>query len=453
LVAIAIAHGDARAELLGRRLRVAALAELGRFADMDAEVEAYARGADAIRQPLYAWYAPLWRGMRALMDGRFDDAAEWCAEAEAIGASAHSENAEMLTISLQLWWLMHAGLAGEAYTRALAMSERWHDIAFMARPGTAMAAARSGRLDEARALLDTIDLENRSAFGAEWLPSLVMAGDAVARVGGHPMAQRLYDDLLPFRHLYALDGIAAANYGSVERPLGLLAATLGRMDDARAHLEAALATQRAANASVLVEETRRDFEALFGIPDAPRRARVGALQREGEVWALSYEGRTVRLRHTKGIGDIARLLAQPGREMHVLDLASEGQVVTSGDTGPRIDATAREVYKRRLVELETEIDAADDASDAGRSEHLHAEREALLAELSGAYGLGGRARRSGDPAERARSAVTQRIRDAMTRIEAEHPVLGGHLQRAVRTGIFCVYEPDGPVEWEVVSQP
>jgi hypothetical protein len=170
------------------------------------------------------------------------------------------------------------------------------------------------------------------------------------------------------------------------------------------------------------------------------------------VWALSYEGRTVRLRHTKGIGDIARLLAQPGREIPVLDLASEGRAVTHGDTGPRLDAIARDTYKRRLVELEGDIDEADAAADAGRSERLHDERDALLAELSAAYGLGGRARRSGDPAERARSAVTQRIRDAMTRIEAEHPSLGAHLRRAVRTGLFCVYEPDGPVDWEIVSQ-
>ncbi len=453
IVALARRHGDARGELLGRRLRVLALAELGRFVEMDTEVDAYARVADAIRQPLYAWYVPLWRGMRALMDGRFDDAAESCTEAEAIGASAHSGNAEMLTYSLQLGWLMLAGLPDEACARAHNMAERWRDIAFMARPGTALAAARAGRLDEARALLDAVDLENRSAYGAEWLCAAALAAEAAALIGGHALAQPLYDDLLPYRHLYAIDGIAAANYGCVERPLGLLAATLGHRDVARAHVEAAITNHRAVNASVLVEIAQSDLEALFGASDPAPRARAGVLRREGEVWALSYDGRTVRLRHTKGIGDIARLLAQPGREIPVLDLASEGQAVPHGDTGPRLDATARKMYKRRLVELEDEIDDADAAADSGRSERLHAERDTLLSELSGAYGLGGRARRSGDPAERARSAVTQRIRDAMTRIEAEHPSLGGHLRRAVRTGLFCVYEPDGPVEWEIVSQP
>ena len=113
------------------------------------------------------------------------------------------------------------------------------------------------------------------------------------------------------------------------------------------------------------------------------------MRREGDVWAVTYEGRTVRLKHSKGIADIARLLAQPGREVHVLDLAGGGRPPREADTGPRVDAAARDAYKRRLVELDAEIEAADTAADAGRSERLHAERDALLAELSGAYGLGG----------------------------------------------------------------
>jgi hypothetical protein len=282
---------------------------------------------------------------------------------------------------------------------------------------------------------------------------MVMAAEAAARCANSSFAESLYVELIPFRHLFAIDGIAAANYGSVERPLGMLAAILGRVDAARAHFDAALAAHSDLRSPLLVEQTSRDREQFLGATSEPSRARSGAFRREGDVWAVSYEGRTARLRHTKGIADIARLLSRPGVEVHVLDLASGGQAVAGGGTGPRLDATARDAYKRRLVELEAEIDAADAAADAGRSELLHDEREALLGELSGAYGLGGRARPTGDPAERARSAVTQRVRDALARIETEHPALGAHLRCSVRTGGFCVYEPDGPVDWEVVSQP
>ena len=51
-------------------------------------------------------------------------------------------------------------------------------------------------------------------------------------------------------------------------------------------------------------------------------------------------------------------------------------------------------------------------------------------------------------AERARTAVTARIKDSIRRIGGAHPELGRHLARSVRTGTFCVYEPDQ--HWGVV---
>jgi hypothetical protein len=449
IVALTRAAGDARGELLGRRLRVLAFAELGRFADVDVEIETYARLATAIRQPLYHWYAPLWRGMRALMEGRLGDSARLCGEAETIGVAAHSDNATMLTITLRLCWLLCAGMPEVAFAHLEIMRRDWPEIEFMARPGAAMAAARAGRINEARNLLSQVDFADDFAWGAEYLPGLVMAADAAAYVGDRRMASRAYDILLPYRGMFAFDGIAAACYGSVERVLALAAAVLGRTDDASAHFDAALAAHERVGATWWAEETKRERDEFLGRRPAPASARAGAMVCEGDVWAITYEGRTVRMKQSKGLADLARLLAQPGREVHVLDLAGARGTVPAGGAGPQVDAAAREAYKRRLIELDTDIDAADRDCDAGRSETLHRERDALLAELSGAYGLGGRARRTADPAERARSAVTQRIRDALHRIDTEHPQLGAHLNRSVRTGTFCVYEPDGPVTWEI----
>ena len=70
-------------------------------------------------------------------------------------------------------------------------------------------------------------------------------------------------------------------------------------------------------------------------------------------------------------------------------------------------------------------------------------------ELGTAYGLGGRVRRTGAVAERARSTVTRRIREALVRIEEAHLSLGRHLRRSVRTGVYCVYEPDELVSWDL----
>jgi hypothetical protein len=78
-----------------------------------------------------------------------------------------------------------------------------------------------------------------------------------------------------------------------------------------------------------------------------------------------------------------------------------------------------------------------------------AERDALVEALTQAYGLGGRVRRSGSDAERAHTAVTARVKGAIRRIGAAHPDLGRHLARSVRTGTFCVYEPDQQTIWSV----
>ena len=79
--------------------------------------------------------------------------------------------------------------------------------------------------------------------------------------------------------------------------------------------------------------------------------------------------------------------------------------------------------------------------DLGRADAARQELEFIRAELSSSYGLGGRARRLGDPAERTRKAVTNQIRRALDRIRAAHPELGRHLANSIRTGVVCAYHP------------
>ena len=64
-------------------------------------------------------------------------------------------------------------------------------------------------------------------------------------------------------------------------------------------------------------------------------------------------------------------------------------------------------------------------------------------ELELAVGLGGRDRAaSGSHAERARVNVTRAIRATLKRIAGYDARLGRELEAAIRTGTYCVYEPD-----------
>jgi tetratricopeptide (TPR) repeat protein len=447
IVALARSSGDPRMELLGRRLRVVALLELGATSEVDAEIELYARTADAIRQPLYAWYIPLWRGMRALMDARFNAARHWCAEAERMGLGSHSDNALMLTATLRMWIDVHTGNAGTALTRWDELMRHWPDYTAMTRMPRAAMLWHAGEVDAARATVDQVRIEEvtEESFGAEWLECLAMLGDVVGRLEGHALAPRLYEELLPHRRRFAIDGIGGHVVCVVEHPLALLARALGR-NETREHFDAAIEAYRRVGATLLLSQALADAGDTPAAP-SPLGERHGEFRRDGDVWIVGYEGRSVQLRHTKGMADIARLLAQPGREIQALDLMSDGAPTLTSAGIEALDEQARAAYKRRLVELESELESADAEADIARSELLGAEREAVLAELSGAYGIGGRTRRAGGSADRARSAVTQRIKDALGRIARAHPEAGRHLQRSLRTGTFCVYEPDGPVSW------
>jgi hypothetical protein len=198
------------------------------------------------------------------------------------------------------------------------------------------------------------------------------------------------------------------------------------------------------------------------VPEQVRAETQNAFVLEGDYWSVSYAGTTSRLKDSKGLRDIARLMATQGNEVAAVDLIGartpfSGSVSglpdrgfgIEGDAGDVLDAEAREQYRLRLVELEAEVDEAAAANDPVRAERARDEREFLLAELRASIGLHGRTRRAIDPAERARKAVTWRIRDAITRAESAHPAFGDHLRRSVRTGAFCVYDPQEPTRWSL----
>jgi hypothetical protein len=107
-----------------------------------------------------------------------------------------------------------------------------------------------------------------------------------------------------------------------------------------------------------------------------------------------------------------------------------------------LDAEARARYRDHLEALDEQIDTAAALGDDARAAALDAERQALIDQLKAATGLGGRSRRLGDNAERARKSVTNRIRNTLKKIEAVHPGLAAHLQVTVATGASCVYRPD-----------
>ncbi|MFE0523375.1 AAA family ATPase [Streptomyces sp. NPDC058954] len=458
IVATARDLRDPALELLGRRLRSVALMETGAFAEADAEAAAYEAVVRPLRHPLYAWYVPLWRGTRALMEGRYEDCATEIDEVERLGRRAGSANAGLLAATQR--WCLYAETGDRAGLERVRAEATVLERSPMLWPRVTLALldVQFGRPEEAARRLSAVAPRLGGApRDSEWLPMVAQAAETVAAVGSHPAAPDLYDLLAPYAGLFVVEGIGAAVRGPVERHLALLAAAMRDPDRARAHREAALRAAEAAGAVALVDRIAHETAQPPAVPTpAPDTA---LFHHEGPLWHLCYAGREARVPDSKGLHDLAVLLSRPGTPVPAVELASPGPVGDlggdatglhpQGDTGEAVDAVARAAYRRRLRELEEEARDADAAGDAGRSERIAVERDALVGQLAAAYGIGGRVRRTGSPAERARTAVTARIRAAVERVAAVHPELGRHLRTAVRTGTLCVYQPEQPPAWRL----
>jgi hypothetical protein len=261
--------------------------------------------------------------------------------------------------------------------------------------------------------------------------------------------------LLPRADEFAVVGAAVFTTGPVALQLGLLAAALGRWDDAAAHLDDAARRCDRLGAALLAARARAELARVGAARNDPLPDDTGnVFRRAGDTWTLIFAGRGVTLRDAKGLRDLAVLLAAPGREVAATDLVSgPASVAAPGlaalGADPVLDDRARAAYRTRLARLDEELAEADTHQDIERSARLAAERDALIGELAHATGLGGRSRRLGDVTERARTTVTARIRDAIGRIERAHPELGRHLRASIVTGSRCSYRPAETVRWSI----
>ena len=253
---------------------------------------------------------------------------------------------------------------------------------------------------------------------------LVDAAAAIAYRAGHPTWERLAAtvDTLPPATLVAARGFALV-------PLPDTAAPALSAGDA-------LVVVRS-----LITELRQQPHRAAPPRSDPR------MRRAGDVWEIGFAGLTVTVRTSRGIETIARLVADPGREIHCLDLM--GAAVEQHAIDEVIDDAARRSYESRIRELQVAIEEAEADNDYARGERARDEFDALVDALTSALGHGGKTRRIGATAERARSAVTHRVRSAIRVLRDLHEPLARHLDRSVSTGVYCSYQPEQPTTWQV----
>ncbi len=287
---------------------------------------------------------------------------------------------------------------------------------------------------------------------------LLAAGNAGAARAAFDVALQAWNDIgAPFEAALSRMGLGNALRAAGEEHQAIMEFKVARA--AFEHMGAALHVADADRACEAAPRTRLAAATEQSPMPGSREpaAESNTFRQEGEYWLVVFEGSTVRLRDLKGLRYLARLLAQPGREFHALDLvAGEARERSDLDfddssrlalrpatsAGELLDAQAKQAYRRRLTEIEEDIEEARAFGDDERAAQADEERDFLIRELARAIGLGGRDRRSGSPSERARVSVTRAIRQSISRIDQHCPMLGAHLNHAIRTGIYCAYSPD-----------
>lgn len=198
---------------------------------------------------------------------------------------------------------------------------------------------------------------------------------------------------------------------------------------------------------------------------ASLEAGVGVFSQQGDYWTLGLDRSTFPLKDVKGLAFIQHLLQHPHREFHALDLLGKASLdptskdaivgreealpvgVTirpglTGDAGEMLDAQAKREYKRRWHELKEAVEDQRERGNHERADQMETEIDFLEREIERATGMGGRDRRTGSNAERARLSVTRAIRTALQKINEQQTALGELLDRCIRTGTFCSYVPD-----------
>ncbi|MFN8083145.1 MAG: hypothetical protein U0Q14_02825 [Dermatophilaceae bacterium] len=326
----------------------------------------------------------------------------------------------------------------------------------------------AGRPDRAEALAERVVQAGIGALprDVDWLLIVASIAGVACATGRVDWAAEAHAALAPLTGRAVVDAGAVGFHGVVEHHLALCARALGEPERAQEYAARARSLYRRVGAHAWEERIESAFDT--GKPlvplqhDAAARADplggsdAGALTYwlaptgDGS-WKVGRLDAPVLLRHLVGLGYLHTLVSHPDVDIPALSLAGGGQGDPSGAgaVDPLLDDQALAAYRRRLADIDAELDLADDTGDATTAAALADERDQILAHVRVALGLGGRARTFGSDAERARVAVRRAIRTAYDRLGEVDPRLAEVLRREVTTGYQCSYRPLVGVTWRL----
>ena len=272
-------------------LRLRALLELGDLEAIDRELDALDESTAASGQPPHEWEACVYQAMRALHVGATAAGGERMHEAAAAGRLVDPDAAGR-TLAAQA--SLHAWLAGERSELVPALRQAVADCPWLPvrRAQLAFGLAEAGRMTEAITEFEALALDDFATLprDAHWLLTHGFLAFTCALIHDRPRAALIADALAPYEDRFLAAGDATFTWGPVATALALLAAALGREDEAVDHFERALERNAASGAAGQQVFVQREFARLL-LARGRRgdRGRAAALLQDAEA-ACSRHG-------------------------------------------------------------------------------------------------------------------------------------------------------------------
>ena len=400
IIRLAARGGDALLALMGLCWRTVDLFLLGNPSARQSLSELSERAQAASCEAL-GFIADVLAAMTLVRAGRLDEAEDAAARAVERGTAVGDPDAGAYygaMLAVLRWW---QGRAGEVlpFVREISSSPRlgFNDHVYVA--ADAVLSALAGDPDgaeEALARLSVVGLD-RLPESSSWLTTLTLVAEAAFLLGDDQTAASVAELIRPYAHLPVMPSLAVVCLGSAERPLGLAAATLGMLDAAVHHLDAALVADRRLGNRPMVALTEHTLAGVLQARGAPgddaraeqltaratdRATRMGMHMPPHPAWLRSQTGRAVvvvrraefercaggwRIETERrsslmpervGFEYLAALISQPGRDLDVVWLAA-GLSNARERAEAVLDATALREYRQRVGELNSALREGD----------------------------------------------------------------------------------------------
>ena len=231
-----------------------------------AELTALAAG---LRQPLLEHLAAGWQGVFALLGGEVEAAERHALRCFELGRRAQVAHASSYLAGMLFTLRRQQGRVGEllAEMEALVVG-RSANLAWTA--ALALAQVETGAGQAGREHYEPLVADGLRAVPRDWywFFTAVLLAETACALPDREGAAELYERLAPFADRY-VQVIFAANWGSVQRVLGMLARVLGRHAEAERHFRAALDANARIGAVLMTAETQCEYAAMLLARDAP----------------------------------------------------------------------------------------------------------------------------------------------------------------------------------------